>query len=265
MSYESWNETQRFPILRSPVLAVALGAAACLLAAFALYRQETAIDAGRAAEVHAQRVEHELAVLQRHNSRIEGRVTATQRQLRRQDASVAPLAARVLRSVFTIEVDRGLGSAFVAWVDADASYLITADHVVEGSSRSVTIERKGGSWDGEVIGRDPKNDLALVRVSGHPQSAAPLWQKPGKGRPQTGQTLLLIGSPFGLGGTVTTGIVSRVLEHEIQTDAAANPGNSGGPAIDRTGRVVGVLVAGGGENINFAKRIELACQKLRRC
>jgi S1-C subfamily serine protease len=51
----------------------------------------------------------------------------------------------------------------------------------------------------------------------------------------------------------------------IQTDAAANPGNSGGPAVDRRGRLVGVLVAGGGENINFAIRIERACKAVRRC
>src|SRR5205823_10262877 len=92
MSDDSWNETESFPIVRSPILAVALAAIACLLAGLALYRQETAIDAGRTAEVHAKRVEHELALMQRDSSRIEGRVKATQRQLRIQDTSVAPLA-----------------------------------------------------------------------------------------------------------------------------------------------------------------------------
>jgi len=56
-----------------------------------------------------------------------------------------------------------------------------------------------------------------------------------------------------------------VTRKEIQTDAAANPGNSGGPALDKRGRIVGVLVSGGGENINFAIRIERACAKLRSC
>lgn len=74
-----------------------------------------------------------------------------------------------------------------------------------------------------------------------------------------------MGSPYGLSGTVTTGIVSRVTPRMIQTDAAANPGNSGGPAVNREGRVVGVLLAGGGENINFAVRIERACKVLRAC
>jgi S1-C subfamily serine protease len=84
-------------------------------------------------------------------------------------------------------------------------------------------------------------------------------------KPAAGDQLILIGSPFGLSGTVTTGIVSRVTKRLIQTDAAANPGNSGGPAIDRRGRIVGVLVAGGGQNINFAVRIDRACVKLREC
>jgi serine protease Do len=77
--------------------------------------------------------------------------------------------------------------------------------------------------------------------------------------------VLLIGSPFGLSGTVTTGVVSRVTRQAIQTDAAANPGNSGGPALDKAGHIVGVLVSGGGENINFAIRVELACVQLRAC
>jgi S1-C subfamily serine protease len=83
--------------------------------------------------------------------------------------------------------------------------------------------------------------------------------------PRAGDELLLVGSPFGLEGTVTTGIVSRVTKKAIQTDAAANPGNSGGPALDKQGRIVGVLVSGAGENINFVVPIARACVKLRRC
>ena len=128
------------------------------------------------------------------------------------------------------------------------------------------MKRKGGSWAGEVMVRDSENDLALVRVSGSPAGAAPLWQDVHAGSPpRPGDQLLLIGSPYGLEGTVTTGIVSRVTKKVIQTDAAANPGNSGGPAIDKDGHVVGVLVAGGGENLNFAVPIGRACVKLRVC
>jgi S1-C subfamily serine protease len=144
--------------------------------------------------------------------------------------------------------------------------------VVEGNpSSSVTIARKGGSWAGTIDAVDPKNDLALIRINGKPAGAEPLWQRVGgRGRPKAGDELILIGSPFGLQGTVTTGVVSRVTKKAIQTDAAANPGNSGGPAIDKQGRIVGVLVSGGNpafgvQNINFAVPIERVCVKLRRC
>jgi S1-C subfamily serine protease len=102
-------------------------------------------------------------------------------------------------------------------------------------------------------------------MEGQPAGAGPLWQTPRKTLPQTGDQLLLVGSPYGLYGTVTTGVVSRVTWNAIQTDAAANPGNSGGPALDRAGHVVGVLVAGGGENLNFAIPIRQLCLKLRHC
>ena len=96
--------------------------------------------------------------------------------------------------------------------------------------------------------------------------APPLWQKPNNGlSPLPGDTLLLVGSPYGLEGTVTTGIVSRVTYDAIQTDAAANPGNSGGPAVDAEGHVVGVLLSGGAENLNFTAPIQRACVTIRKC
>jgi serine protease Do len=107
-------------------------------------------------------------------------------------------------------------------------------------------------------------DLATVRV--HGEIAPALWQRPQLGiLPTPGDTLILVGSPYGLEGTVTSGVVSRVGYDEIQTDAAANPGNSGGPAVDQKGRVVGVLLRGGGENLNFAVPIQRAYVTLRHC
>ncbi len=100
----------------------------------------------------------------------------------------------------------------------------------------------------------------------HALIAPPLWQQPQLSvSPVVGDQLLLLGSPYGLEGTVTTGVVSRVSYDAIQTDAAANPGNSGGPAVDRQGQVVGVLVSGGGENLNFAVPIQRACVTIRNC
>jgi len=168
--------------------------------------------------------------------------------------------------VFTVEAERSFGTGFVAWMDGSSTYVLTAHHVVEGMLGSgVTLRRKGGGWQGEIAGVDPANDLALIRMNARPRGIEPLWQEPRTLAPRAGDELLLVGSPFGLEGSVTSGVVSRVTKREIQTDAAANPGNSGGPAVARDGRVVGVLLRGGGENLNFAVRIERVCIRLRRC
>src|SRR5919201_235044 len=215
------------------------------------------------------RVQHQLAALRHRNAALGSRVKSTERRLKRKDAGIAPLAARALKSVFTIQTPDGwLGAGFAAWRQDGDTYLVTANHVVSHTIENnyVQVKRKGGAWAGEVMVRASLNDLALVRVSGEPAGAAPLWQDVRAGSPpRPGDQLLLIGSPYGLEGTVTTGIVSRVTKKLIQTDAAANPGNSGGPAIDDQGHVVGVLVAGGGGKPNFTGPITRARGKLRGC
>jgi S1-C subfamily serine protease len=244
--------------------ATAIGALALSLLAYA----QTHHDRSQVKALQG-RVEHQLAVLRNRNAALGSKVNSTAKKLKQKDAGIAPLAARTLRSVFTIKTPDGwLGAGFAAWRQDGDTYLVTANHVVSHTVENnyVDVKRKGGSWAGEVMVRDPENDLALVRVSGSPAGAAPLWQDVHAGSaPRPGDQLLLIGSPYGLEGTVTTGIVSRVTKKAIQTDAAANPGNSGGPAIDQQGHVVGVLVAGGGENLNFAVPIGRACVKLRVC
>lgn len=261
MSYDDrFDDAVRAPWVRSPWLPLTLAGVAVLLAGAAFVRQQGAIDAAKTADLHAKRIEFQLEAMERDSDRLAGRVSSTERELR-----VTPIAARVLKSVYTIFTDEKLGTAFAAWRQDNATFFITANHVVDGYDGAVTLKRKGGAWGGEIVGRDPKNDLALIRVDGRPGGSAPLWQKARRGTPKTGDQLLLVGSPYGLSGTVTTGIVSRVTRQALQTDAAANPGNSGGPAVNRKGQIVGVLVAGGGENINFAIRIERACVTLRRC
>ena len=183
-------------------------------------------------------------------------------------ATVTKLAARVLRSVFTIETPEGLGAGWAAWTAGGNTYLITANHVVADTvaagNSTVKVEQKNRTWTGHVIRRDTTNDLATIRV--HGQIAPGLWQHPQLGIvPSPGDELILVGSPYGLEGTVTTGVASRVGYDEIQTDAAANPGNSGGPAVDQQGNVVGVLLRGGGENLNFLVPIQRACVTLRHC
>jgi S1-C subfamily serine protease len=267
MSYDEYSS--RPPSRLVPVLALV---GACLLvAAFAMsylsFRQARSQHAEYVALSH--KLNAQVRALRSGNARLAGSVKKTQKQLTRKDAGIAPLAAHALKSVFTIETADGrLGAGFAAWAEDDSTYFVTANHVVAGGpnyNNYVTVKRKGGTWQGEIAGQDPKNDLAVIRVTAHPAGAEPLWQRADANTPRPGDELLLIGSPYGLEGTVTTGIVSRVIKRYIQTDAAANPGNSGGPAIDKNGHVVGVLVSGGGENLNFAVRIDLVCQKLRDC
>ena len=252
-----------------------LGAlAACLgLAALGLAVLAYGSSRQRAAEVRDLRgqvsgLQDRLSTLSNRSSVLATRVTQADRQLKRKEAGIAPLAARVLKSVFTVQTDEGwYGAGFVAWSDDTGTYVLTANHVVaHATDPHVTLARKGGTWDGSIVATDKSNDIALVRIQGRPAQAAPLWNSDvPPPAPRAGDELLLVGSPFGLEGTVTTGIVSRVTKKAIQTDAAANPGNSGGPALDKQGRIVGVLVAGAGENINFVVPIARVCAKLRRC
>ena len=139
----------------------------------------------------------------------------------------------MLKSVFTVKTDDGLGAGFAGWTADGQLYVVTAAHVVAEVGQQVLLERNTGSWAAEVVARDRGRDLAVLRVDGKPVGAKPLWQQPRANKPRVGDALLLVGSPYGLGGTVTSGVVSRVRPKEIQTDAAANPGNSGGPAVDR--------------------------------
>jgi S1-C subfamily serine protease len=265
-----WDDSQQPP---PPVdrLPIALAAFAFLLAVVGTVVSLLALANQRseAAAVHADvvKLQRQLTTLKRRDARISGRLNDTEAAVKRKDAGVAPLAKRVLRSVFTIETRSGFGSGFVAWQENGVSYLITAQHVVARHvGANVVVTRKsGGSWSGEIVSEDPARDLAVVRINGRPKGAKPLWQRALNTRPRAGDRLLLAGSPYGLEGTVTTGIVSRVTPRWIQTDAAANPGNSGGPAVDERGRVVGVLVAGGGQNVNFVMPIRLACKKVRDC
>jgi S1-C subfamily serine protease len=248
--------------------AVALTLVAALALSLLAYLNQRGLAAGeRAAWQRAVAdLRGDVDALRQESTRLSGAVNSTQKRVQNANAGLAPLAARALKSVFTVETDAGLGAGFAAWTENGVIYVISANHVVaHARSPFVTVSRKGGSWNGEIVTTDEQNDLALIRVSGRPQGAKPLWQKPSANSPHQGDQLLLIGSPYGLDGTVTTGVVSRVTPKTIQTDAAANPGNSGGPAIDRDGRVVGVLVSGGGQNLNFAVPIARACVKLRRC
>ena len=260
---DSWDETRSPGGRGLAIVGIVLGA--CALAVSGLAFMLLASDrAALRAEVQA--MEERVNELGERDERLTSRLGSAEETLERREAGTAKLAARTLRSVFTVEADHSFGTGFVAWADESSTYVLTAHHVVDGTlAGTVTLKRKRAGWQGEIAGVDEENDLALIRMNGRPKGILPLWQEPLTALPRPGDELLLVGSPFGLEGSVTKGVVSRATKREIQTDAAANPGNSGGPAVDRRGRVVGVLVSGGGQNVNFAVPMARVCLKLRAC
>jgi len=160
---------------------------------------------------------------------------------------------------------RSLGSGFI--VNADG-YVVTNNHVVDGATEIKVTLADGRELAAKVLGRDPKTDLALLKIDA---TGLPLIALGVSTQLQVGEPVMAIGNPFGLEQTVTTGIVSatgRVIgegpyDDFIQTDASINPGNSGGPLINSKGQAVGINTAlvshtGGSVGIGFAIPIDLA-------
>jgi S1-C subfamily serine protease len=169
---------------------------------------------------------------------------------------------------FQVYPQEGTGSGFILKPDG---LILTNNHVVSGSQQlTVTLAGDKKQYKARVLGTDPRNDLALVKIQAVQQ--LPFLKLGDSDNLLVGQKVLAIGNPFGLGGTLTTGIVSslgrtlqpqegRRLEDMIQTDAAINPGNSGGPLLDSHGAVIGVNTAILGEQnvgIGFAMPINRA-------
>lgn len=157
----------------------------------------------------------------------------------------------------------GTGSGFI--IDANG-HIITNNHVVEGAERINVKLANGEEYDASVVGRDPKTDLALLKIDGaRDLHALNLGNSEDL---KVGSWVVAVGSPFGLEQTVTQGIVSgkgRVIgsgpyDDFIQTDASINPGNSGGPLINMNGEVVGINTAiyPSGQGIGFAIPIDMA-------
>ncbi len=189
------------------------------------------------------------------------------------DATVN-ITSIVYRRGFFFEVYpvKGSGSGFIV---KDDGLIVTNNHVVSGSPKlQVTLGDKS-RYEAQILLRDPANDLALIKIN--PRKKVTSLRLGDSDNIQVGQKVLAIGNPFGLEGTLTTGIVSslgrdlrdetgRELQGLIQTDAAINPGNSGGPLLDSQGSVIAVNTAiyGPGSNIGigFAMPINRAKQLL---
>ncbi|MDG4767276.1 trypsin-like peptidase domain-containing protein [Solwaraspora sp. WMMD406] len=199
-------------------------------------------------------------------------------------ADLVAAAAQVLPGVVSVQISRGAmvssGSGFA--ID-DHHHIITNDHILDGDSLPGTplnghqvsvVAPDGRRIVAEVVGRDPGSDIAVLRVS--PSAGLRPLVLAQTGSTQVGEAVLAVGSPLGLSGTVTAGIVSA-LDREVrlgnggrrtavQTDASINPGNSGGPLVNADGEVIGVntaiatLEGAGSIGIGFAIPIQRAEQ-----
>jgi Do/DeqQ family serine protease len=167
----------------------------------------------------------------------------------------------------TAERRSGLGSGVVVSTDG---YILTNFHVVEAADQIEVASNDGRKFKARVVGTDPETDLAILRVAAEPHLPPITFAAPDTLR--VGDIVLAIGNPFGVGQTVTSGIVSALgrshlgintFENFIQTDAAINPGNSGGALVDSNGNLVGINTAiysqnGGSMGIGFAIPVSLA-------
>jgi serine protease Do len=193
--------------------------------------------------------------------------------------TVIAVADALSASVANLQVTRrtrrgpaqGAGSGVVISPDG---FLITSAHVVEGSRSGVASFSDGREVNASLIGADPLSDLAVLRADGGDFDAAPLGDADGL---RVGQLVVAIGNPQGFASSVTAGVVSglgrslpvgsrrgprRLVENVIQTDAALNPGNSGGALADGTGHVVGINTAVAGVGLGLSVPINAATRTI---
>jgi S1-C subfamily serine protease len=186
-------------------------------------------------------------------------------------AVVTTVAQTVLPSVASISVRsrRGSGAGSASVITPDG-YLLTSAHVVAGSRSAEATFADGTTVPADIVGRDELSDLAVLKARGRVPAPVTMGRAEDL---QVGQLVVAIGNPLGLAGSVTAGIVSglgrslptksgRVVDEVIQTDAALNPGNSGGVLADGRGRMVGVNTAVAGVGLGLAVPINASTHKI---
>jgi S1-C subfamily serine protease len=192
---------------------------------------------------------------------------------------VTTVAERLLGSVASLRISRRLsggrqaqGSGSAVAITPDG-FLVTSAHVVEGAGKGRASLPDGRELRFEVVGRDPLSDLAVISASGADLEPVSLGNAD---RLRVGQLVVAVGNPMGLTGSVTAGVVSglgrsfpttdgrasRLVENVIQTDAALNPGNSGGALVDGRGRMVGVNTAVAGIGLGLAVPVNATTRRI---
>ncbi|NIJ10260.1 S1-C subfamily serine protease [Saccharomonospora amisosensis] len=184
--------------------------------------------------------------------------------------AVSSVARSVTPRVASVRLGMGGGSAVVL---DDEGHLLTNAHVVGRARTGTATFSDGGESDFDVVGADPLSDLAVLRSRGRTPPPAALGDAD---RLVVGQLVVAVGSPLGFSGSVTAGVVSalgraiparqgraaRVIEDVIQTDAALNPGNSGGALADSTGKVVGINTAVAGLGLGLAVPVNATTRRI---
>ena len=162
--------------------------------------------------------------------------------------AVIRVVERVAPSVINVRRGRSGGSGVIVTPDG---YALTNAHVVDATREVGVAMHSGAELHADVVGSDPATDLAVIRVNG---SGLPAAELSDSDTLRVGQLVIAIGDPLGFHSTVTTGVVSatgrslrandgRMIENVIQTDAALNPGNSGGPLVDTHAKIIGINTA----------------------
>ena len=234
-----------------------------LLASLACLFAATAAAAALPAEVDGQPLPSLAPILEQVTPAVVNVHTRTRVQVRSSPFFDDPFFRHFFDfpSIPRERVQQSLGSGVV--VDGAAGFILTNNHVIDGADDIAVTLEDGREFSAEFVGADRDTDLAVIRVRAEDLAELPLHES---GELRVGDFVVAVGNPFGLGQTVTSGIVSalgrsglRGLEYQnfIQTDASINPGNSGGALIDLRGRLVGINTAiftpsGGNVGIGFA-------------
>lgn len=212
----------------------------------------------------------EVRLGQSETSRLRARVERLQQAVNAQEDLTfdAPrVIGEVAPSVVTIFTPEGLGTGFVVKSEDGLSWIATNFHVVSdrrgGPERDIVVIQNGSKWHAELERLSEEVDLAIVRIRADLPALALAY---GVGSdPHVGDWVLAYGSPEGLQGTATVGIISALRSGWVQTDAQINHGNSGGPLVDGEGRVIGITSLGfasGGSGLGFAVDAKELCPLL---
>jgi len=187
-------------------------------------------------------------------------------------SSVVNVISTVITRDFFFNPTPREGSGSGSIIDPQG-HIVTNNHVIRDAQKLEVTLADGSKWPAKLVGTDPDNDLAVIKVEAPAEKIKPLPMGDSR-RLQVGQKVLAIGNPFGLGQTLSTGVISSVkrtlrarngvlMEDIIQTDASINPGNSGGALLDSSGRLIGINTAifsptGASVGIGFAIPVSTA-------